>query len=230
MDKERIIKAIAVANKVCGGGDIGKDILLFMLEKLSRYKDEQVIAALDLCTEERRGQLALKDIIERIAFNDGWLSPDEAWALCPFNENQTVVWYQEIAESFETVRAMKDRIAGRVAFRETYQKAVSKARSDGREPDWSESLGNDYSGREAPLREAASKGRISQDRVRALLRPPEEEALARDAKKLASGRVYREPQQMQFQRCGSCGFFWEGLQSCPECGASNPSNTWKIEG
>ncbi|MCP4640225.1 MAG: hypothetical protein GY851_07325 [bacterium] len=158
MDKAKITKALAVANRVCGGADFDREVLLAYLAKLSIHSDDQIVAALDRCMSECSRQLSLKDILERL--DDGWLDPQAAWMLCPETEDATVVWCPEIAESFEVVRGEGDKVAARMAFIEVYSKRLAQARAAGARPEWGVSLGLDPGHRERALRAAVDAGRL----------------------------------------------------------------------
>ena len=86
--------------------------------------------------------------------------------MIPHDEAGSVVWTDEMAEAFGIagpLLARGDTIAARMAFRETYQAAVSRARDQHRPPVWRPSMGVDPAGRALALREAIEKGRLSVD-------------------------------------------------------------------
>jgi hypothetical protein len=108
---------------------------------------------------------SISEILDAIRAMDGRPNPEEAWAICARglnDENVTVVWTAEIAQAFGVALGLKnDRIAARMAFKESYENDVKEARSNGLAAVWSASLGHDVAGREGPLALAVKQGRLS---------------------------------------------------------------------
>lgn len=98
---------------------------------------------------------------------------EEAWAIVGpslNNEGLTVVWTEQIAQAFGVaVRLQDDPVAARMAFKESYTGLLAQARQSGAPPRWFPSMGTDVGGREGPLVEAVSQGRLGADHVRKLL-------------------------------------------------------------
>lgn len=94
--------------------------------------------------------------------------PEEAWAMMPRDEAETVVWTAEMQEAFAIASPLLeagDRVAARMAFIESYRKAVEAATREGKRPRWSVSLGTNKSDHAAVLAEAIRKGRLTVERV-----------------------------------------------------------------
>lgn len=92
--------------------------------------------------------------------------------MVPRDEDTTVVWTDEIREAWgaaSRIIADGDNVAARMVFLESYRKGVQKARDDRREVKWTVSLGHDPGGREAVLRDAAERGRLTHEHVQKLL-------------------------------------------------------------
>lgn len=140
-----------------------------LVSDLSDYSEEAVMRSLARCRKELRGFPTPADIIARI--EDGHPGPEEAWAMLPEGEEQTVVWTPEIREAYSRNAALiaDDRVAGRMAFRETYAKLLSDARATGKPAKWEVSLGHDPEQRERALQDAVRLSRISQDEAKRLL-------------------------------------------------------------
>ena len=106
-----------------------------------------------------------------------WPSADEAWsiALQAMDEDNTVVWCEEIARAWDISRPIAeadDDVGARMAFRESYKRLVREARDAGGEPRWETSLGHNPMLREAPLLRAVKDGRLTQDGIKHLLPAP----------------------------------------------------------
>lgn len=139
---------------------------------------------------------SVSELLEMLRASDGRPTPDEAWAMCPRSEAETVVWTDEMAEAhgiaWPLIRA-GDLVAARVAFLRAYERLVQQARDAGRPPRWTVSMGYDPAHREAVIAMAVEQGRISPEQARALL-PPSEELDARIARVVnATAQALRLP-------------------------------------
>jgi len=109
----------------------------------------------------------IAELRELAGATDGRLGPEEAWALCPRSEDQTVVWTPEIARAFNggarELLGVGDEIAARMAFKEVYEREVAEARAMGRPVEWEASLGWKRADRVAPVALAVANGRISRE-------------------------------------------------------------------
>ena len=162
-----LIKKIAVTFEMCGGVDLSDAAIEMIITDLEQYPPAAVSKALDRCRSEVRGRMSPADIIQRI--DDGRPGADEAWALCPSSEAESTVWTTEIAQAFETVRLMTDRVAARRSFIGTYQRLTTEARGRGEPVKWTPSLGHDPNGRERAIRAAVDAGRLTSKRADMLL-------------------------------------------------------------
>lgn len=151
--------------------------------QLIRFTDEQIIAALARVRLECRF-ISLVDVTERISGagkDDGRPGPEAAWAMCPKDEEASVVWTDEMSEAFASgVRQLLrdgDPIAARMAFREHYQSLLDTARRDGIPVRWSVSLGWDKADRFRALSEAVEKNRLTQSHAMNLLGPQQQDEL-----------------------------------------------------
>lgn len=162
--RDEIAKAVVVAAEVLGH-ELSPVAAGAMARELVGFEHTQLSAALRRCTRELRGRLTLADILQRMPNQHP--GAEEAWALCPRSESQTVVWTDAIAEAFGVARPLLedgDAVAARMAFRETYNRLV--AESHGTTPKWWPSIGHDVHGRSAPLLAAAESGRLPANFVR----------------------------------------------------------------
>lgn len=164
---ENVLNALQIVVAAIGYEPKAETIAVIANE-LANYPDPMVLGALERCKRECKYRLALADVLERM--DDGHLDPDEAWAIVPKSERESAVLTQEIMSSIpiDLIHA-DDLTAARMAFRESYGKALARARSERRLPRWFPSLGTDASGRDQVLMKAQELGRLSVDHVAGLL-------------------------------------------------------------
>lgn len=158
---ENLIQAVAVTAELCGRTFSDAAAKMFVAD-LSGFPEPAVITALARCRREVRGFLTVADVVTRI--DDGRPGVEEAWAMMPFDESQSVVWTDDMAQSFgvaSPLLAAGDKIAARMAFKEHYAKAIAIARDEKRPVHWTPSLGHDKHGRSAVVNDAVAKGRLS---------------------------------------------------------------------
>lgn len=166
MTSAALLKAIVVTSELCGRTFSEAAAIVFVSD-LSAYPEQQVLKALVRCRKEVRGVLTMQDVISRL--DDGRPGVEEAWAMLPITESQSAVWTTEMAQAFGVVVGLidsGDKIAARMAFKETYMMQVGQARDAGAPVSWHVTLGHDIHGRESVLMAAVDKGRISYDKAR----------------------------------------------------------------
>lgn len=175
-----LLKGIAVAAELTAT-EISKEGVRIMAEELGRYPEEAVLEALRRCRRETKGRLTLAAIIEHIDALDGRPGADEAWGLLAHDERSTCVWTEEMQVAYASASpllAEGDRIAARMAFRETYEREVRRVQAERRPVAWSISLGWDKAGREGPICEALERGRLTRGQAAKCLPGPEVEPAA----------------------------------------------------
>jgi hypothetical protein len=162
-----VLKALQVTMAAIGA-DVKPEQVRVIAAELAHYPEAAVLGALARCKLECRFRLALADVIERI--DDGHLGPEEAWALVPKSEADSAVLTQEImgAIPFDLIGA-GDLVAARMAFRESYTRALAQARAEKTLPEWFASLGHDVGGRVRVVEEAMRLGRLGVDQAQHLL-------------------------------------------------------------
>lgn len=117
--------------------------------------------------------------------SDLWLTADEAWAMCPKNEQSSAAVCDEIMGALEVANELiwsDDMIAARRAFIDNYNRQVDEAKREGRAPKWWTSLGFDEHSRhkaEAKVIEMNNLGLPSNER-RALPEPPQQAYISLD--------------------------------------------------
>lgn len=140
---------------------------------LSGFPLRAVLAGIDAHSRDsQRGQYGPKpaDIvfqIERFAPELERPTADEAWAMCPHSEAETVVWTTEIAEAFGLACGVdeSDRIGRRMAFKGAYERLVGRAKANFEPVRWVVSVGHDATAREAVISDSVRLGRLSRDQA-----------------------------------------------------------------
>lgn len=99
---------------------------------------------------------------------------DAAWAIAvkSMDEDETVVWTDEIAEAFGVAKMIYDvdKVGARMAFRAAYEQIISTRQGS---PKWIVSIGSDVAGRTDAIRNAEVAGLITAKQASNLLPPPE---------------------------------------------------------
>lgn len=190
MPSIEVLEAVAVTAELCGR-TFSESAARVFVSDLAGFKDAAVIAALARCRREVKGMLTIQDVVSRI--DDGRPGAEEAWAQMPFDESQSVVWTDEMANAFGVARGLLEegeKVAARMAFKESYVRLVGEAREARRAVQWSPSLGHDPRGRDAVLADAVAKGRLDYDHAQSIcptLPPPSQKILS-----LATLAIVRE--------------------------------------
>jgi hypothetical protein len=168
MPSIELLQAVAVTAELCGRTFTEGAARVFV-EDLAGFPEQAVLRALARCRREVKGILTIQDVVSRV--DDGRPGPEEAWAQMPFDESQSVVWTDEMANAFGVARGLLDegeKVAARMAFKEAYIRLVGEARDAGRPVSWSPSLGYDANGRDAVLADAVAKGRLTYEHAQDL--------------------------------------------------------------
>jgi hypothetical protein len=160
MHSSNVLKAVCVTAELCGRTFTEAAARVFCGD-LAAYPEDAVLSALTRCRREVKGMLTTQDVISRL--DDGRPGVEEAWALIPAGEDDTIVWTAEMAEAHAAcapLLADGDRIAARMAFKEVYAKAVTRAFAAGEPVSWSASLGWDLEKRKRVLTAAVEAGKL----------------------------------------------------------------------
>lgn len=138
---------------------------------LDGVPEPAILAALVRCRRELRpGAFCVAAILARV--EDGRPGVEQAWAMLPQAETQTVVWTDEMIAAWAVARPLLldgERVAARMAFKEAYADLVARNRDARIAPRWSASIGSDKQEAERVLRDAAQLGRLPAAHVAALL-------------------------------------------------------------
>lgn len=184
MPSAQLIEAVMVTSELCGRTFSEAAARVFMSD-LAAFPESQVIEALSRCRKEVRGALTLSDVVSRL--EDGRPGPEEAWAMIPKTEADTAVWTTEASQAFGVAIGLLDagdKVAARMAFKETYTRLVQQARLNGDPTSWHVTLGHDPRARDGALAAAVESGRIGLEWARQFspaLPAPAAEVLAKIA-------------------------------------------------
>ena len=161
----KLIKAVAVTAELLGTelSDVAAEV---MCSDLSAYPLDQVLASLVRCRKEIKTRLTTADVIERL--DDGRPLPDVAWAMIPKNEEDSVVWSDEMAEAYGACYSLfyegVNNIQARMAFIQRYKQLVSDSRDQCKPVHWEPSFGFDKASRDHAVCAAVDQGRITKER------------------------------------------------------------------
>lgn len=141
------------------------------LSDLEGISYDSILIALKKCRSELTRFPTIAEIVSRVQSNDGRIGTEEAWSMLPKDERTSIVWTEEMRIAFGVAYPLldEDRIAARMAFKEKYESLVKDARSKNIPVKWSASYGSDVQGREAAIKEAIDKNRISQSSAQKML-------------------------------------------------------------
>jgi len=166
---------------------------MIFINAIGNYPESVVIDALNSCVRELKTFPTINDVLARIQANDGRPGIEEAWAMMPRCEDDTIVWTEEMAESYSVVYDLikEDLIAARMTFKEVYSKKVQDARNKNMPVKWMASLGHDKKMREAVITDAVNKKRLDYQHAKQLL--PNIQVLDQAIKNLIAGSVKEIP-------------------------------------
>lgn len=175
--RETIIKAL-VATYACMSQDMPDAAIEVMENKLRAYPEPLVLSAIDQCLTECR-KMALSDILDRI--QTGHPGVEEAWAICYpslYDEGVTCIRTPPMEIACGVAWALRDdKVAARMAFKESYAKEVNAFRQQGLPITWAVSPGYDVQGRIQPIRQAVADGKITEALAKVFLLPEHHEGI-----------------------------------------------------
>lgn len=161
--------AIAATAELCGH-PLSSAAIALLVRDLATLDRDAVLKALAHCRIDLRGALNIGEILVR--FDDGRPSADEAWKMLPATEANSVVWTDEMAQSWAKVLPLLQKGEFGQAqrqFEECYVHAVLLARCRREKITWTPSLGSDPQERERVLQDALQKERLPASYVKELL-------------------------------------------------------------
>ena len=133
-----------------------------MADDLAGYPHEAVLSALKRCRSELKS-IRYGDILDRIP--GGHPGPEEAWATIAKamkNEALSLIWTDEMREAYGVANGVSDDpVQARMAFKETYSKAVAEARATRKPLNWTLSKGTDKVLLELVITEGVKAGKLT---------------------------------------------------------------------
>lgn len=146
------------------------DVVSLWWSCLVPYDFGQVKTAMQThITNRDAGRFAPKpaDLLGHLQRNDGWIEPEEAWAMVKrslSDESISLVWTPPMQVAFGVaLGAGDDMVQARLAFVERYELELFAARQRGEKPYWQLSPGTNAAARDDAIRDAARLGRLPQE-------------------------------------------------------------------
>jgi hypothetical protein len=166
MDNNELDDFIKLFTTVAGyyGKDKTKESAMIYWNALKAYPFEFIKEIMNRHIQTSKFMPMVSEVLDILRIMDGRPEPQEAWSIVArslSDESVTIVWTTEMALAFGVALGLSDdKVAARMAFLEAYKLEVSKARASGSAVKWEMSIGTDRYGRDGPLLEAVSKGRL----------------------------------------------------------------------
>lgn len=141
------------------GVSLSNAALDLLADDLSEYDSRSVQTALSRLRKDG-ARFTPGEIIKRLP--GMWPGAEQAWAQFPKDESESACVCQEMLTAWGVCEELDD-IAARMAFKETYNRLVSEAMSEGKRPVWTMTLGQDPLGREQATLNAITSGLLTVD-------------------------------------------------------------------
>lgn len=147
------------------GQQIRPAALALLASDLSHIEKPLLRMALARIRAEHKGQILTGTVLQYVDHAMGRLLPAEAYALAlsSADDRATIVWTNEIAESWAIAAPLLgagDKFGARQAFIEAYARVTGEARALRQLPTVQVSLGHDPEGRTRAIQEAITAGRL----------------------------------------------------------------------
>ena len=154
------------------GREASKEAMRIAWAALSAYDIHQVTGAYTAHLMRSKYMPTPAEIIAAIHDNTPAMQrpgADEAWAMMPRDESDSVVWTDEMAMAWSVASSLAnpltvekpDWVAARMSFKDAYIRAVDNARAHGRPAAWQVCRGTRTDNLEDVVTEAVRLGRIS---------------------------------------------------------------------
>lgn len=197
-DFNKFSDAWADAHEVMAAGKVlSPRAMVSIFDDLEDYSAESVLAALKHHRKTARFAPTATDIIELLGCHNKRLTPDEAWAMMPQSENETVVWTEEMAGAYVVAYDLiveGDKIAARMAFKGAYERLCNEASLMQKPVIWKVCIGYDKTLIEPALQKAVISIRITQQTANKLIPAPQDAGVIAG---LLTGNVTELPNNAQ---------------------------------
>lgn len=161
-ERNAVVKALAVVCEITGTS-LSEAAQSLMVKHLTGYPAPMVLGSLHRCAAECKFKLTLADVISRL--DDGRLGAETAWSLFPKREEDAGLVTDEMSVAWGAASPLYDAgdaIGARMAFKETYEQEVRKARADGKPPRWRVSPGFDKTSTESVAIDGYKRGLLTE--------------------------------------------------------------------
>tara|TARA_R110000803_G_scaffold4054_8_gene13915 strand:- start:5609 stop:6271 length:663 start_codon:yes stop_codon:yes gene_type:complete len=170
-DKKQFKQLIDDVSELYGKDKPSQSILRQWWMVLENYPYNIVEQALSYHIKHSKFAPRPADIIEMVEQSDGRPSADEAWAMCLAQSDEyATVWLTEdvqlaLGRGASAILADGDKIAARMAFKESYDRIIQVARDRGIPVKRVLSKGHDVTGRDEVIKQGVELGYISVDKA-----------------------------------------------------------------
>lgn len=175
-DYKAFSEAWTTAHEIMPAGKVlSPNAMKLCIKALEQYPIEHLLLAIEHHVKTAPFAPAPKDIIDLLEMKQKRLTADEAWAMMPRNEFETVVWTDEMAAAYDIAYDLivdGDRIAARMAFKSAYERLCDESNVMGKPVRWKVAIGYDKAQIEPVLQKAVELGRISHESVQQYLPAP----------------------------------------------------------
>lgn len=200
-DYKSFTDAWANAHEVMPGGkQLSQGAMQMVIDALKHYPLSHLMAAISKHVQIGKFAPMPKDIIDLLEFRNKRMTADEAWAMMPRDESETVVMTEEMAAAYDVAFDQiiaGDLIAGRMSYKAAYDRLCLEAVIKNKPVVWKVSLGHDKKKIEPALLDAVEAGRLSKEKVKDYLPTPMDGG---PIGKLITGKVTEIPKNNEVLR------------------------------
>jgi len=160
LEKAQFLKILAACLDMYGR-ERSDTVMALWWKLMEPYRLEEVQEALAVHMRTNKFCPTPADVIGLVSAKDGRPTADEAWAMCPRSEDESLFWTEEMAKAYGVAAPLLhhgDQVAARKAFIDRYESLVATARAAGVRMKVTPSFGFDRAGREAAVHRAVERG------------------------------------------------------------------------
>jgi hypothetical protein len=177
-ERNSVVKALAVVCEITGTS-LSEAAQALVVKSLCAYPAPMVLQALTRCAQECKFKLTLADVISRL--DDGRLGAETAWSLFPKSEDVAGLVTEEMSRAWGAAAPLYeagDHVAARMAFKESYEAEVRRARAEGAPPLWRVSPGFNRASTESVAIDGYKRGLLTEKQATQYVLPEHLEAAA----------------------------------------------------